>query len=748
MRRWGQSAITGIVTAACGAAFALMPLSANFEESIGLWWLFTVRGAIQPPPDPVIVAIDGTTGADLQLPKLPRDWPRTIHAQLVDRLVEEGAAVIVFDMDFSRVKGADEDAVFADAIQKADRVVLFEPLIGKKQPLQSGAGHLGGWTWVEAKLSPSPQLAAAAKALGPFPLPKLGRSAFQFWTFKPSTGNAPTIAAVALQLYAMPQYDHLITALQRTGVQSLDLMPAVAGATDAPDPVRWMVTLRNRLSSDQSYRERLRTVITNMPGMSDGDRRALAALAALYTGPADRYLNFYGPPGTIARVPYQVVLKPELQMAAPQRVDLKGKVVFVGYSDLAEPEQPDRFYTVFTDADGVDLSGVEIMATAFANLLTDRSLQVSSMVMTLAITLVFGFTVGAALYLLPALIGVAFGLAVSFLYVAAAQWSFNAANLWLPLAVPILVQMPLATLVGLMGQYLVERRLEKRMSRAISRYLPESIVRDLTEKHLDPSKSDRVVYGTCLATDMSGFTTIAEKKSPTELATFMNAYFDAIAHAIKRHTVDITNFHADTIMCAWIGTDTSPDARRKAILAALDVMQAIEEFSRRDGELQLNARIGLQDGQFYVGHTGGGGHLAYTILGDPANTAARLESLNKQLGTHVLAAQSVIAGLSAGFLTRPVGSFRLVGKAEPIPVSEIVAQRLEATESQIDLCTRFTRAVDLLHARKWDEAMTLLNAILDQHEDDGPTRFYIARSQQYTAEEWDFDPTIILLDQK
>src|SRR4029453_8179099 len=99
-------------------------------------------------------------------------------------------------------------------------------------------------TWVEAKLSPSPQLAVAAKALGPFPLPKLGRSAFQFWTFKPSTGNAPTIAAVALQLNAMPQYDHWITALQRTGVQSLDLMPAVPGATDAPDPVRWMVTLR------------------------------------------------------------------------------------------------------------------------------------------------------------------------------------------------------------------------------------------------------------------------------------------------------------------------------------------------------------------------------------------------------------------------------------------------------------------------------------------------------------------------
>jgi adenylate cyclase len=162
----------------------------------------------------------------------------------------------------------------------------------------------------------------------------------------------------------------------------------------------------------------------------------------------------------------------------------------------------------------------------------------------------------------------------------------------------------------------------------------------------------------------------------------------------------------------------------------------------------LNARIGLQDGQFYVGHTGGGGHLAYSILGDPANTASRLESLNKKLGTHVLAAESVVAGLSAEFLTRPVGSFRLVGKAEPTPVSEVVAPRLEATGSEIDLCARFSTAMDLLRARNWNEAVALLNSILERHEDDGPTRFYLARCKQFTAEEWGSNPTIILLDQK
>ena len=41
------------------------------------------------------------------------------------------------------------------------------------------------------------------QAIAPFPLPKLGRTAVQFWAFKSSAGNTPTTAALALQLYAL-----------------------------------------------------------------------------------------------------------------------------------------------------------------------------------------------------------------------------------------------------------------------------------------------------------------------------------------------------------------------------------------------------------------------------------------------------------------------------------------------------------------------------------------------------------------
>jgi adenylate cyclase len=736
------------VTATCGAAFALLPINRTLEENTGLWWLFTMRGAMAPPAQAVVVAIDGTTGSSLDLPKLPRDWPRTIHAQLVENLVARGAEVIVFDMDFSRVKGAYEDAVFANAIASANRVVLLEPLVGKKESIETSEGKTV--TWTEQKLSPSPQLGAAARAVGPFPLPKLGRNAFEFWAFKPSVGDAPTTPAITLQLYALRYYDDWLEALERARVIGISQLPSdPRDLRKAPDTQKLMSILRAALSSDPDARERLQQSIDQTSGLGDEERHVLKALAALYAGPESRNINFYGPPGTIERIPYHIVLKPELQVAMAHDLDLKGKVAFVGYSDLADPEQPDRFYTVFTGEDGVDLSGVEIMATAFANLLTDRSLQPSSPATTIGILFAFGFTIGAALYLLPAMIGVVVGIAASAIYATIVQWAFTSADLWLPLSTPLLVQLPVAVLIGLMGQYLVQRRLERRMSRAMSYYLPADVVRDLTEKHLDPSQANKVVYGACLATDMSGFTAIAEKKTPKELATFMNAYFDELAEAIKRHAVDITNFTADTIMCAWIGTDPNIVARKKAVLAALDVMRAIDSFSKRDGTIQLTARIGLQDGNFYVGHTGGGGHLAYSILGDPANTASRLESLNKQLGTHILAAESVIADLSSGILTRPLGSFRFVGKTEATPVSEIIAQRFEATDSQIDLCNRFSHALQVLRARQWSEAATLFESILDQYEDDGPSRFYIARCQLYAKDGApESDPTIIHLDRK
>ena len=125
MRRWLRSLLIGTAIGVLGAALAVTPVGTEFEKDFGLPWLFKIRGAVEPPEDVVVVGINGSTGRALGLPKLPRDWPRTVHAQLIERLVEYNASVIVFDFDFSRSKSGHEDLVFAQAIADANRVVLF-----------------------------------------------------------------------------------------------------------------------------------------------------------------------------------------------------------------------------------------------------------------------------------------------------------------------------------------------------------------------------------------------------------------------------------------------------------------------------------------------------------------------------------------------------------------------------------------------------------------------------------------------
>ena len=135
----------------------------------------------------------------------------------------------------------------------------------------------------------------------------------------------------------------------------------------------------------------------------------------------------------------------------------------------------------------------------------------------------------------------------------------------------------------------------------------------------------------------------------------------------------------------------------------------------------------MQDGQFYLGHTGGGGRLAYSILGDPANTAARLESLNKQLGTHILAADSVLAGLDE-VLTRPLGRFQLgKGRAEASS-PRLLALAAEATPRVRSICARASpRAVRRVPGHAGGEARELFEGDpRELAEDDGPARFYIA----------------------
>lgn len=732
MRRGIKGLLLGITIGLVGSLFGLSPYGISFERSVGLEWLFTTRSAAERPPEAVVIAIDGFTGAKLGIPELPREWPRAIHSRLVDGLVELGVSAIVFDLDFHKPRSAEDEQVFADSMKRSGRVVLFQQLIGKGHPLEDKTGKSHGDLWIEKLLSPVPVLAQAARGLGPFPLPRSEASVYEFWVFKSSAQKMATMPAVGLQIYALKVFDQFSRLLDNSGFAEFITIPeSTKDISSAAELSEFMIGIRSAVTKNPKLQNKL-VLELKMPWVNEESaetRQLLRSLVSMYSGNDKRYLNFYGPPGSIETISYHSIIQDQGSDKSAQALKVAGKVAFVGYSDFYDPNQPDRFHTVFTSQKGFDLSGVEIAATAFANLMHDQSLRLPNALTLLVILFFFGFLVSSLIYFTPAILGVPAAVLISAGYVFFAQVQFDGSYLWLPLATPVLVLFPFALFVGLLAQYFGQRHKVQHISEAISIYVPEEVSRALISEDLMPEDTNRVSFSTCLATDMEGFTTISEKMEPGKLAEFLNDYFDTLARPMQDNNVTVTDFRADAIMCAWTGQESDAEIRRKPILASLQAVDAIEDFRARHNAFESALRIGMETGEVYIGHSGGGGNFGYRVVGDCANTASRIEGLNKYMGTKILATESLVEGID-NFLIRPVGQFVFVGKTEPLSIIEILNLSNEASRRQGELCERFAEGIDVFMRADWEMAARKFESILESFARDGPSRFYLSQCQQ------------------
>lgn len=751
---WLGAIALGVLIGGSGAAFVSSSAGVAFEETLSLSWLFLIRGPIEPPPDVAVVTLDKRSAEALGLPPQPRRWPRAVQAQAIGALDRAGASAIAVDLILSERTNLAQDAALATAIAEAGRVVLFQQLERRRETLTIGAASLGDALWSERTHPPLPQFAAGAAAAAPFPLPKVGAGVRQFWAFKREAGDVPTLPAVTLQLHALDAYQQWINALEAEEVLAIGAVPFLAsGLRGSLAEVMTATRGVYRSLSDLGEGAQAWTPESASGGRFAGKRQAdpelVAAVAGLYGGPDSHYLNFYGPAGTIPVIPVARLLSPGSGDSGEGKLDLAGKAVFVGVAELDDPGQPDGFYSVFTRPDGVDLSGVEIAATAFANMLSGRAIKPAPAAASAALAGGLGLAAGVAAALLPALVVVPSAIAGASLYALAAQAAFSRSDLWLPLATPLLLQLPLALFLGVLGQYVLAQRQRRRMTQAISYYLPEKVAADLREGAVTaPGDRGETVYATCLASDLENFTAIAEAMTPEAVARYLNAYFAAVAEPIKRHGADVLEFRADGIMCAWTATDSLEGSHARACGAAVDMMKAVGRFAAEEGGRPLPTRIGIHAGRIFVGHAGGGGRYAYSIIGDIANTASRIEGLNKLIGTSLLVSEEVAARL-VGFVVRPVGRFRLRGKLSPIGVVEVIARRREAHEDTIRLCERFAAALAVYQAERWDEAAEAFAALAADHPADGPATFYLRRSRLLLeAPRGDAEPAVVRVDAK
>ncbi len=409
------------------------------------------------------------------------------------------------------------------------------------------------------------------------------------------------------------------------------------------------------------------------------DALAVHALTSTYRGPEAYYLNLYGPPGSFVSVSAADLLVPDATDRISEDV-LRGRVVFVGWQELASPQAEDSFPTAFTTDNGVNLAGVEIAATAFGNLLHRETLGALPewARTTLVALLGIGFTLTSCLGTVWR--GFALTLSLAAAYAAVAVASFALADFWLPLMIPLVILLPLAIGLGQAVHYLGA-------ARWLGVYAPHQVSRRLLEGRDFGVGTAQMREVTVMLTDIVGFTAMAEKSAPAAVADFVNRHFTMLNRCVEAEGGTLAQFIGDSVMSFWGAPDPQPDHAARACRAALAVASALEvenEQRALAGLEPVRMRIGINTGMVTAGNVGAPGRSNYGIVGDTVNTTQRIEQLAKTVcldsptaAILVSARTRALAGSAVAF--REAGAHEVRGRSEPVMIYRLDAALGPAT---------------------------------------------------------------------
>ncbi len=664
------------------------------------------------------------------LPNQPRKWPRQLHARLVDNLSRAGAAVVGFDIHFEEPRDPAQDQLFVQAVQRAGNVVLFEYLRKDTHPLTDAAGRNSGDVVTERRVPPFPALAQAAAATAPFPLPKVPVKVSQFWLYKDGAGDAATLPVVMWQLRTLALYPELLRQLRAVSPAASQL-PSDAESLRRAGNLRSVMEPLRALLRQPLVGAQVRAQLAADTTLSPATRKMLSALVQVYQDEDSRYLNFYGPPHSITTLPYYAVWQADASPGAPM-LDLRGKMVFVGFSESQQPEQQDGFYTVYSQAtSGLDISGVEIAATALANMLEDNPVRPLGSAAQFALLLGWGLLVGTIALFWRVGLCSAVLTALVLVYLLVAFGLFTRHALWLPLVLPLGLQLPAALLAGSLWHYRDVGRERNRIRQAFRHYLPERAVAALA-RDLRAAPGGELMHGVCLATDAAQYSTLAEHMPPQELAALMNRYYELLFQPVRQHQGFVSDIVGDAMLAVWAQVQPDASQRAQACRAALDVARAAEGFSQSIKSVEFATRLGLHAGTIMLGNIGTVDHFEYRAVGDIVNTAARLQALNKVLGTRILASHETTEGLDE-FMLRPLGLFRVPGKTRPTAVVELCGYTREATDNQHVLLKDFAAALGQFTRADFATARNGFEQLLQRFPLDGPSGYYLGLCERYLA---------------
>lgn len=291
--------------------------------------------------------------------------------------------------------------------------------------------------------------------------------------------------------------------------------------------------------------------------------------------------------------------------------------------------------------------------------------------------------------------------------------------------------------------FLVESRTKRQITGLFGQYVPPQIVSTMSKDPKNFTMAAEAREMTVLFTDVVGFTSIAEKLTPKELATFMNEYLSAMTEIIYEHGGTVDKYIGDAIMAFWGAPLHDSDHALHGVEAALAMrkrMVTLQKEMSVQGFPEIKIGIGVNSGQMRVGNMGSSFRIAYTVMGDAVNLASRLEGLTRQYDTWVIVGEATRAAVE-GYIWRDLDLVRVKGKDKPVAIYEPCGLEPSLAENYKGDIRSFNDVVMAYRKQDWDVAEKNLQTLIDHKPDRKLYQFYLSRVNQYQQDpppaDWD-----------
>ncbi|MBO8130140.1 MAG: adenylate/guanylate cyclase domain-containing protein [Candidatus Marinimicrobia bacterium] len=726
--------IAGFIIAFGVSLVMFLLLRIGFFRSLELKFLdyrFKVRGPLDVSNSNIIVvAIDDQT---FKACKDRYPFPREYYAHLVKNLIEVGARLIVFDIQFTEpdYKNPNGDSLLAEQIKRAGNVILCGKIVRQFSRggvysfadtpipilMETGSewGVVGeiqdpdGFTrrylifdLVNNSFIYSIGMKVIFKENGLSPNPDFYLDDEGFFVFFDST-KADSLRVLAHRGSRGFEQTVLINYYGPAGTFPTYSLSSILDDSEFDLKEEEDTDYMELFKKNSIYPYELRIAL-----LSDSVKQ-VEAFAALAEGDTS-------------------IVEDIIQSENP----FKDKIVLVGVSI---EELHDNKYTPFYEYGGVRrlMPGVETHAHAIQTILDGNYIKTLPLTLDFLLILIFCLITVMLVLLIRPVFGGLFTLANIALGVYLSIFLFKNNNTWLYIT-PVIAGVFVSYVTDVLYQFIAEQREKKKIRSMFQTYMSPRILRYLEEHPEAFSLKGEKREATMFFSDIAGFTTISETLPAEELAIVLNKYLSPMTEILMSYDGYVDKYEGDAIMCDFGVPVEDPDHAWKACWAALDQQEKLKELReeiRKDHGVNIYVRMGINSGIVSAGNMGSNQRFQYTVMGDAVNQASRFEGANKVYGTWIMIGETTYNSAKDKIEARVLDKLVVKGKTKPITVYELLSKKGKLDGNMEEVRDYFTKGLMAYWNRDWDNAIKWFQKAIRVRGDDPPSRVFIERCKFY-----------------